>query len=145
MFCNASFLPHSIAVLTTLIHGDSPNSVLVTIGEPAHFSCRVSDGDTNFTIIWKVGGHEYYCDEPEVDADIECEMNGCVSMLQIQNTPLLGVGTHEVQCIFQPNIHQNYINDPSFVLQFNQNTTKNITLEILNSDTTSELIFYDIL
>ena len=146
LFCRTkcySFIPPCIAVLTTLVDDDGPNklNVSVTIGEPANFSCTVSDGDTNFTIIWKIGGQEYYCDdEPEIGADIECEMNDHVSMLYIQSTSLFGVGIHEVQCIFQPNIHPNYANDPSFLLEFNENTTKTKTLEILNSYTTSKLM-----
>ena len=46
---------------------------------------------------------------------------GNASVLQIVNTTALGTGTHEVQCILQPNIHQNYTNDVSFQSELNEN------------------------
>ena len=72
----------------------------------------------------------------------QCDIVGNASVLQIVNTNVLGAGTHEVECILQPNIHQNYTNDVSFRSKFNENITRTATLEVMMEVTSTMSEFH---
>ena len=131
MFCLCA------VVLSTLSADGGFSYVTVVIGEPANFACSIVSGDTDFNIIWKIAGFEYFCDQHEVDPNIKCSVNSNTSLLRIENTNFLGIGNHKIQCVLQPDIHQNYTNDPSFISQFRENITNTGTFELLRSDSTT--------
>ena len=69
MFCLCA------VVLSTLSADGGFSYVTVVIGEPANFACSIVSGDTDFNIIWKIAGFEYFCDQHEVDPNIKCSVN----------------------------------------------------------------------
>ena len=73
--------------------------------------------------------------------DVECSVKGNTSVLQITDTGVVGAGTHEVQCIFQPDIDPRYIMDPSFKSQFNNSVTRTATLEVIGITSTVGKLF----
>ena len=106
-----------IAVLATI---DSDiQSVTITEKESANFTCNFSKGDLSSTVYWTVDGEEHR-DCVTAEEDIGPDSNGCYtietqSVLLIRNTSSLTPGRrHQVQCILQQNIPQEYRDDDSF-------------------------------
>ena len=128
-------------VLSTLAD-DNMGYITVTTGDPATFSCEFLRRDTDFNITWKIRGFEYPCDSLQKDSGVQCYIAGNASVLQIVNTTVLGTGTHEVKCILQPNIHQNYTNDVSFQSELNENITRTATLEVMMEVTSTMSEFH---
>ena len=128
-------------VLSTLAD-DNISNITVTTGDPATFSCEFLRRDTDFNITWKIRGFEYPCDSLQKDSGVQCYIAGNASVLQIVNTTVLGTGTHEVECILQPNIHQNYTNDVSFQSELNENITRTATLEVMMEVTSTMSEFH---
>ena len=125
-----------LTVLSTLTNDNIINNTIVNIGDTATFSCSFLRRDTDFNIIWKIREFEYPCDSLQKDSGVQCYIAGNASVLHIVNTTVLGTGTREVECILQPNIHQNYTNDVSFQSEFNENTTRAVTLEVIGITST---------
>ena len=114
-----------IAVLTTV--DDNIQSLSITEGESASFTCNFSEGDVDSTVEWTVGGREYDCGTAE--EDIGADSNGCYttetqSVLLIRNTGSFTPGNHSVQCILQQNIPEQFRVDPSFQDKYNSITRK---------------------
>ena len=76
-----------------------------------------------------------------MDSYVKCTMEDNASVLQITDTGAMGAGTHEVQCIFQPNIDPRYRMDPSFQPQFSESATKTATLEVIGITSTMGELF----
>ena len=109
-------------------------SVTITEGENASFTCNFSKGDVNSTVEWTVDGGQYDCVTAE--EDIGADSNGCYttetqSILLIRDTssftPNIG---HQVQCILQQNIPQEFRDDESFKQEFNEILTRTAFLTI---------------
>ena len=76
------------AVLSTLSADGDFSYVTVIIGEPANFACTIVSGDTDFNIIWKIAGFEYFCDQHEVDPNIKCSVNSNTRVCSGQKTTI---------------------------------------------------------
>ena len=133
---------HVILTVLSTLADDDVNNISVTVGNTATFSCKFEKRDTNFSIIWKVGRSEYCSNNMSMIPDvIICSVKGNTSFLQITDTSVTGAGTHEVQCIFQPDIDPRYIMDPSFQSEFNNGDTRTATLEVIGITSTMGELF----
>ena len=119
------------AVLAT-VEGEIEN-VSISRGESAEFTCKFSKRDVDIDINWSVG--DVVFDEcGSTEKDIAPDGNGCYttnteSMLFLGNTSSFSTSNHQVQCVIQQNINDNFKKDPSFEESFN-NITSNGILEI---------------
>ena len=119
------------AVLAT-IEGEIEN-VTISRGESTKFTCKFSKGDVDIAINWSVDDIVFdECGSTEKDISPDC--NGCYttgteSVLFLGNTSSFSTGNHQVQCVIQQNITDNFQKDPSFKEIFNNMTSK-ATLEI---------------
>ena len=71
---------------------------------------------------------------------IHCSTNDTHSVLNVDNTYLLGAGMHSVQCILQQMIPSLFLEDSSFLSEFTNDITKTATLMILNNTNSGEYI-----
>ena len=116
------FLPYTILIAVFAII----NYVGITEKESTNFTCNFSKRDfDNITVYWTVDGGQYDCDTAE--EDIEADSNGCYttetqSVLLIRNTGFI-TGNHNVQCILQQNIPQEFRDDDSFKEEYNDTIT----------------------
>ena len=108
-------------------------NVSATLGQAAQITCQFLKQNSNITIIWLVNDREYSCDEPEILSDVTCSLNDTYSVLQIENTAVLGLGAHLVQCVLQQNIPQRFLDDPSFRTEFSKNNTMSTTLTVVGA------------
>ena len=130
-FCDCSCV--WIAVLPTI---DDLQDVSVNSGETANFTCQFTKGDSNdVTTYWLVADVRYNCDISESDP-IRCSTNETTSVLQIDDTTLFN--NSEVQCKVQ--LPAEYINDESFLVEFNEEITRKATLTVLPAPS-SEFIY----
>ena len=109
--CTLSF----IAVLVTI---DSDiQSVTITEEKSANLTCNFSKGDLDsITVYWRVDGEKCNCHAGE---DVGSEAIACYntesrSVLLIRNTSSFTPGRHQVQCILQQNISEEFRDDRSF-------------------------------
>ena len=126
-----SFLCRVYTVLAT-IEGEIEN-VSIIRGESAEFTCKFSKRDVDIYINWSVGGVVF--DEcASTEKDISPDGNGCYTtdtktVLFLGNTSSFSTSNHQVQCVIQQNISDNFKKDPSFEESFN-NMTSSAILEI---------------
>ena len=112
-----------IAVLAT-IDSDIQN-VTITEEKNANFTCNFSKGDfDNITVYWTVDGEKRNCRaEQDVGSEtIECYNTETQSVLLIRNTSSFTPGRHQVRCILQQNISEEFRDDRSFNDTFNDIT-----------------------
>lgn len=130
-------------VLSTLGEEKEIQPSTAVFGEPTNLTCPLVRGDTNFAIFWKINNLTVFCDACNATTcDIECSNSFNASILQIENTSRLGVGSHQVECILQPNIHPNYTSDATFLPQFQDNVTKRAMLLIYNTTSIGNPIYF---
>ena len=127
-------------------------NVTITEGENANFTCNFSEEAGDSTVKWTVdGGREYDCGTAEevIGADSNgCYINETQSVLLIRNTSSFtpGIG-HQVQCILQQNIPQEFRDDESFKEEFNEILTRTASLTITSMERESVTLdtFYNFL
>ena len=125
---------HIHAVLAS-VEGEIEN-MSINRGGSARFTCKFSKGDVDIDINWSVGDIVFYgCGATE--KDIAPYSNGCYttgteSVLSLGNTSSFSTGNHQVQCVIQQNITDNFTKDPSFEERFN-NITSTAILKIVSS------------
>ena len=113
---------------------DDIKDVSVTVGEPATILCKILKRDTNYSISWKIGEEKYSCNVINGDStNIHCSTNDTHSVLNVDNTNLLGAGMYSVQCILQQMIPSLFLEDSSFLYEFRHDITKTATLMIMNN------------
>jgi hypothetical protein len=105
--------------------------VAAKLGQPASISCGFTTEDTDFRLLWNLDGEEYVCEDSGTEPDISCTANAANIVLQIENTTVLGEGFHTVQCILEPAIPPEFMDDPSFDPQFGENIVREATLTII--------------
>ena len=112
-----------IAVLGTI---DSDiQSVTITEEKSANFTCNFSKGDLdNITVYWTVDGEKRNCyAEEDIGSEtIACYNTETQSVLLIRDTSSFTPGRHQVQCILQQNIPEEFRVDRSFNDTFNSVT-----------------------
>jgi hypothetical protein len=106
--------------------------VAAKLGQPASISCGFTTEDTDFRLLWNLDGEEYVCEDSGTEPDISCTANAANIVLQIENTTVLGEGFHTVQCILEPAIPPEFMDDPSFDPQFGENIVREATLTIID-------------
>jgi hypothetical protein len=107
---DGSVIVHS-KVLSSLV---SVEGATVKKGEAVELACEFTRGDTDFRLLWMLDGEEYVCEDSVTDTVISCTLNDTRGVLQIENTTVLGEGSHTAQCILEPTIPQEFTDDPSF-------------------------------
>ena len=127
------FLFLSLSVLSYLADKTIPDMSVVS-GTPANFTCNFIKQDTDFTILWTIDGTEIACNAMRTDSNVQCTTlnDEEESVLEIENTILLGVGRHDVQCVMRHMITDEYRNDESF--RVGDNFTATAMLEILQRE-----------
>ena len=129
-------MTHIIHVYTVLatVEGEI-ETVSISRGESAEFTCKFSKGDVDIDINWSVG--DIVFDEcGSTEKDISPDGNGCYntnteSVLQLQNTSSFAFRSYSVQCVLHQNITDEFKNDVSFQTHFN-NLTSTSFLFIVN-------------
>ena len=127
---------HFLSTVLSALSGEI-GDVSVAAGERATFVCNALKRDTNFSISWKVDGETFNCGGTDTSSDnIHCYMdNETASVLQIENTAALDVGSHAVQCILENDVLGNFREDCVSLPRGSCNVTKNATLRISSSPT----------
>ena len=100
-------------------------NMTITEEENANFTCNFSRGDLDsITVYWTVDGEKRNCTaEEDVGSEtIACYNTDSQSILLIRNTGLFVPGRHQVQCILQQNISEEFRDDRSFNDTFNSIT-----------------------
>ena len=100
-------------MLSTLAK-DAVVAVPVSVGTVATVTCKIIKEDTNFSISWRMDDQKV-CDEDTPTDDITCFTNATHSVLQLESTTSLSVGSHTVECVLEQEIDQLFRDDPSFL------------------------------
>ena len=116
-------------VLSTLAE-DAVVAAPVSVGTVAVVTCEIIKEDTNFSISWRVD-NQNVCDEDTPTDDITCFTIATHGVLQLENTISLGVGSHTVECVLEQDIDPLFIEDPSFVDEYEAVVVRSGVLEIL--------------
>ena len=115
-------------VLSTLAE-DAVVAAPVSVGTVAVVTCKIIK-DTNFSISWRVD-NQNVCDEDTPTDDITCFTIATHGVLQLENTISLGVGSHTVECVLEQDIDPLFIEEPSFVDEYEAVVVRSGVLEIL--------------
>ena len=98
-----------------------PQSMNVTTGDMANFSCSVSSG---VAVQWRIDSEDYpMCTDGKGSSicfSNKKEDTGMISTLNIPDTGVLGEGTYTISCVVPQLINESFRSDPSFEYSFNQ-------------------------